>query len=117
MISALFPMLAYVRAFPVARHRLALEAVATECRVVFSSGEKLTLKDQRFRDFAACMTENFKTVAKSSREIQAQGNALGWLTSLSAIEALHVRNGGIEGRKSYVLIGSPFVQQTDDLTR
>jgi hypothetical protein len=43
---------------------------AAECRVVFGGGEKLTLKDQQFRDFAAYMTENFKTAAKSNRRIR-----------------------------------------------
>ena len=43
---------------------------ATECRIMFSSGEKFTLKDQQFRDFAAYMTENFKTAAKSNRRIR-----------------------------------------------
>ena len=43
---------------------------ATECRVVFGSGDKLTLKDEQFRDFAAYMTENFKTAAKSNRRIR-----------------------------------------------
>jgi hypothetical protein len=43
---------------------------ATECRVVFGSGEKLTLKDQQFPAFAAYMTENFKAAAKSHRRIR-----------------------------------------------
>ena len=43
-----------------------------ECRIVFGSGDKLTLKDQQFRDFAAYMTENFKTAAKSNRRLRAR---------------------------------------------
>ena len=45
---------------------------AAQCGVVFGSGEKLTLKDQQFRDFAAYMTENFKTAAKSNRRTRSR---------------------------------------------
>jgi hypothetical protein len=47
----------------------------TECRILFRSGEKVTLNDQNFRDFVAFMSENFKIAAKSRRRVGVSMNA------------------------------------------